>query len=270
MSLQTYRRQIRDLRAQLVARQPRAPYELSAVELFERAIGEPDAWQVELLESDARQAILNCGRQSGKSTTLSVLAVDTMMRRRNALVLVTSGSMRQSKELLRSLRAVHATLDQGARAVRPDSTVRLQLSNGARAIALPSSAATVRGWAKASMVICDESAYQNDALYRAMRPMLAVSGGKIILASTPFGKRGFFYEAWQSSAEWLKIAIAAEQNPRISPAFLAEERMSMGDAWYSQEYQCAFLENLFAVFSYESVMGALTDDIIPLSMRGAA
>jgi hypothetical protein len=269
MSLQTYRRQIRDIRAQLVARQPRAPYVLSAVELFEQAIGEPDDWQADLLQSDARQAILNCGRQSGKSTTISVLAVDTMCRQRNALVLVTSGSMRQSKELLRSVRAVHATLDQGARAVRPDSTVRLQLSNGSRAIALPSSAATVRGWAKASLVICDEAAYQHDNLYRAVRPMLAVSGGKIVLASTPFGKRGFFYEAWQSDAEWLKIAIAAERNPRITSAFLEDERRSMGDMWYSQEYQGAFLENLFAVFSFDSVMAALSDDIIPLSMRGA-
>jgi hypothetical protein len=127
----------------------------------------------------------------------------------------------------------------------------------------------VRGWAKASLVLCDEAAYQNDALYRAVRPMLAVSGGRIILASTPFGRRGFFYEAWQSDAEWLKIAVAAERNARITPAFLEDERRSMGDMWFSQEFECQFLENLFAVFSYDSVMAALDDSIIPLSMRGA-
>src|SRR5438105_999155 len=100
MSLQTYRRQIREIRAQLIARQPRAPYTLNAVDLFERAIGAPDDWQADLLQSNARQAILNCARQSGKSTAISVLAVDAMLHQRNALVIVTSGSMRQSKELL--------------------------------------------------------------------------------------------------------------------------------------------------------------------------
>jgi hypothetical protein len=270
MSLQTYRRQIRDIRAQLIARQPRAPYVMSAVELFAHAIGEPDDWQVDLLQSSARQAILNCARQAGKSSAISVLAVDAMMQQRNALVLVTSGSMRQSKELLRTIIQVHATLDTGARAVQPTSTVKLQLSNGSRAIALPSSATTTRGFSKASVVVADEAAYQQDALYRAVRPMLAVSGGRIVLASTPFGKRGFFYEAWQSDADWLKIAVPAEQNRRIDPAFLAAERRAMGDMWWSQEYNCIFLENLFAVFSYDSVMAALDDSIIPLSMRSVA
>src|SRR5690349_16044145 len=127
MSLRTYRRQIREIRAQLIARAPRAPYELTAVDLFERAIGEPDDWQADLLQSGARQAILNCARQSGKSSAMSVLAVDAMLRVRNSLVIVTSGSMRQSKELLRTIIAVHATLDTGARAVQPTSTVKLQL-----------------------------------------------------------------------------------------------------------------------------------------------
>jgi hypothetical protein len=193
-----------------------------------------------------------------------------MLRQRNSLVIVTSGSMRQSKELLRTIIQVHAMFDMGARAVQPTSTVKLQLSNGSRAIALPSSATTTRGFSKASLVVADEAAYQHDALYRAVRPMLAVSGGRIILASAPFGKRGFFYEAWQSAADWLKITIPADQNPRIDPAFLAEERAALGDMWFSQEYQCQFLENLFAVFSYDSVMAALSDDIIPLSMRGGA
>lgn len=270
MSLQTYRRQIADMRRRIKAQaRPRAPYTLTPVELFERAIGgAPDRWQAELLHSDARQALLNCSRQSGKSTGMAVLAVDALLRARNALVIVTSGSSRQSKELLRSIQQVYSAVDVGARAVAR-SVTRLELDNGSRAIALPTSAATVRGYSKASLVLCDEAAYQPDILYRALRPMLAVSGGRIVLGSTPFGRRGFFYDEWTAGGdEWQRIVVPATEIDRIPATFLAAERRSMGDTWFSQEYENAFIENMFAVFSYDSVMAALSDDIIPLSMRG--
>jgi hypothetical protein len=38
----------------------------------------------------------------------------------------------------------------------------------------------------------------DDALYASVRPMLAVSGGRIIALSTPFGRRGWFHAAWES------------------------------------------------------------------------
>jgi Terminase large subunit, T4likevirus-type, N-terminal len=266
--MQTYRRQIHDLRAQ-IARQPRprAPYTLNAAELFERTIGAaPDAWQAQLLGSDAHQTLLSCSRQSGKSTGMAVLGVDTMLARRNALVIVTSGSIRQAAELLRTMTQIHAAVDVGARCIARSAT-RIELANGSRAIALPTSAATIRGYSKAALVLCDEAAYQPDILYRSLRPMLAVSGGRIVLGSTPFGRRGFFYQEWSEGDDWQRISVPATDCPRIPPAFLEAERKSMGEAWYSQEYLNVFLENMFAVFSYESVMAALSDDVIPLSMR---
>ena len=47
--------------------------------------------------------------------------------------------------------------------------------------------------------------------------MLAVSGGRIVLLSTPFGNRGFFYKEWSEGGEdWRKVTISA----RDCPAFL--------------------------------------------------
>ena len=60
-----------------------------------------------------------------------------------------------------------------------------------------------------------------DDLYRAIRPMLATSGGRLICLSTPYGKRGFFYDAWAKGGDdWLRIEIPATQVSRIKPAFL--------------------------------------------------
>jgi len=47
--------------------------------------------------------------------------------------------------------------------------------------------------------------------------MLAVSGGRIVLLSTPFYNRGFFYKEWSEGGEdWRKVKITA----RDRPAFL--------------------------------------------------
>ena len=44
--------------------------------------------------------------------------------------------------------------------------------------------------------------------------MLAVSGGRIILLSTPFGKRGFFHHEWtEGGPEWERVMVTAEQVP---------------------------------------------------------
>jgi hypothetical protein len=95
--------------------------------------------------------------------------------------------------------------------------------------------------------------------------MLAVSRGRIILMSTPSGKRGHFHEEWVNGGDsWERISIKAEDCPRISRDFLREERQSLGEWWYQQQYCCEFMETIDQVFLYEHVMGAMSDDVRPL------
>jgi hypothetical protein len=71
--------------------------------------------------------------------------------------------------------------------------------------------------------------------------MLAVSNGRITCLSTPYGKRGFFYNAWAKGGDdWARIEIPAQRIARISPEFLASERRSLGESWFRQEYCCSF------------------------------
>jgi hypothetical protein len=137
--------------------------------------------------------------------------------------------------------------------------------NGSRIVSLPSSEATIRGFSGASLIIEDEAARVSDQLYYAIRPMLATSSGRLILMSTPFGKRGHFYEAWENGGDlWERIMIPASACPRISPQFLAEEHEALGDWWFSQEYGCQFVQTTDQVFDYDIVMRAVSTDIKPL------
>ena len=137
------------------------------------------------------------------------------------------------------------------------------LAGGSRVISLPGAGETIRGYSP-DLIIEDEAAYVDDGLYLAIRPMLAVSGGKLILLSTPYGKRGHFHEAWTSDEDWQRIEVPAQSCPRISEAFLERERGALGEAWFKQEYGCRFQETADQVFSHEDVQRSFSDEVQPL------
>jgi GH18 family chitinase len=140
----------------------------------------------------------------------------------------------------------------------------LSVKAGGRVVSLPGSEATIRGFSGASLIVEDEAARVDDALYMAVRPMLATSNGRLILMSTPFGKRGHYWREWSEGKSWQRTEIDATKVSRISSAFLEEEKAAMGSWWFDQEYLCQFKESTDSVFSHDLVMAALSDDIKPL------
>lgn len=224
----------------------------------------PDAWQEQFLRSTSPRQILNCSRQAGKSTTASILALHRSLFYPGSLVLLVSPSLRQSSELFRKVTDHIARLDPAPR-LAENNRLSVVFKNNSRIVSLPGSEATIRGFSGASMIIEDESARVDDALYYAVRPMLAVSGGRLVLMSTPFGKRGHFHREWtEGGSGWERIEIPATSCPRISPAFLTEEREALGDWWYRQEYECQFVETTDQVFGYDLVMSAIDGNVKPL------
>jgi hypothetical protein len=82
-------------------------------------------------------------------------------------------------------------------------------------VSLPCKEETIRGYSNISLLIIDEAARVPDDVFRAVSPMLAVSGGRLICLSTPYGKRGFFYDAWaRGGADWHRIEIPAQRIAR--------------------------------------------------------
>lgn len=230
-----------------------------------RAGIEPDPWQAQLLRSDAKQLILNCSRQAGKSTVTSVLGLHTALYQDSSLVLLLSPSLRQSKELFRKTQTVYSDIESPMLpTATQESALEMGLSNDSRIIALPGKEATIRGFSGVRLLIVDEASRVPDELYQAIRPMLAVSGGRIVLLSTPFGKRGFFHSEWSEGKGWQRTKITADQCPRIDKDWLEQERQMIGDWWYRQEYFCEFVETDDSVFSYENIQAALDSNLKPM------
>jgi len=232
--------------------------------LFARLLGfNPDPWQEKVLSSSSKRLMLNCSRQSGKSTTASILALHRAIFYPENLVLLVSPSLRQSSELFRKVGEQIKMLKIKPKLLE-DNKLSCTFDNKSRIVSLPSSEGTIRGYSGASLIIEDEASRVDDEIYRAIRPMLAVSNGRLILMSTPFGKRGHFHKEWSEGEGWEKIQIKASNCPRISPEFLEEEMRSLGEWWFKQEYMCEFVETIDQVFSYQYIETSLSDDVIPL------
>jgi hypothetical protein len=235
---------------------------LDPVEMARAAGLDPDPWQTQLLRSRERRVLLNCSRQAGKSTMAALLAVHTAVYEPSSLVLLLSPSLRQSQELFKKALACYRDLASPIPSIT-ESALRLELENGSRIVSLPGKQDTVRGFSGVRLLIVDEASRVSGDLYFSIRPMLAVSGGRLLALSTPFGTRGWWYDTWRSAEPWERYEVPASRCPRISASFLEEERRTMGEWWYAQEYECQFLDGETQPFGREEIDRAFEEEVQP-------
>jgi hypothetical protein len=229
----------------------------------------PDPWQEALLRSPASRILLLCSRQSGKSTVTALLALHQAIYQPDSLILLLSPSLRQSQELFKKVQTVYRVLNVPT-PLAAESALRYEFMNGSRMIALPGIEANVRGYSGVNLLVIDEAARVLDDLYYSVRPMLAVSGGRLMALSTPFGKRGWFHHEYTHGHDWERVRITAFDCPRITREFLAEEQRSMPAMVFAAEYMTEFTDTEDSVFAYDDVKAAITPDVQPLFSEGFA
>jgi hypothetical protein len=206
-----------------------------------------DDWQHAALVSTLPRALWNCARQSGKSTVAALLALYVALTEPGALILLVAPAERQAAELLRKVQDLYGVLGHLVPAAS-ETVLRLELQGGSRIVALPGREATIRGYSGVRLLIFDEASRVSDALYHACRPMLAVSGGRLLALSTPWGKRGWWHQTWTA------------------------ERATLPDFIFRQEYEGSFEDTEQAVFRYQDIQAAVSADVAPLfgALGGAA
>jgi len=199
----------------------------------------------------------------------ATIALHRALYHPGSLILCLAPALRQSQELFSKLAGFYRDL---GRPVSPlaERKLGLELENGSRVVTLPGTEKTIRGYSGAALLIVDEAARVDDGLYYALRPMLAVSGGRLMMLSTPAGRRGVFFEEWTEGIGWERYEVPASQVPRISEEFLEEERRALPARIFRQEYECSFEETDDQVFSHEDVTAAISEEVTPMFGGGAA
>jgi len=192
-----------------------------------------------------------------------IVALHRALYHPGSLILCLAPALRQSQELFGKVLGFYRDLGRPVSA-QAERKLSLELENESRILTLPGTDKTIRGFSGVDLLIVDEASRVADELYFAVRPMLAVSGGALIMLTTPYGRRGIFFEEWTNGAGWERYEVRAEDCPRISPEFLEEERRALPARVYRQEYGCSFEDIEDQVFAYEDVMAAMSEEVAPL------
>lgn len=225
---------------------------------------DPYPWQQQVLRCIDQQLALACSRQVGKTYTVGALAIKTALLQKGAMVLLLAPTQRQSGELFRDkVLKMYRRLGKPVKLVRETAT-EVELENGSRIVALPENEVGIVGFSSVNLLVIDEAARVSDGLYYSVRPMLAASKGRLVLLSSPYGKRGFFHEEWEGGTGWRRWKVRADECPHYSAEFLAQEKRSMGERWYAQEYEVAFNDVIDAVFSQQDIDAAMAGQAKPL------
>jgi len=225
-----------------------------------------DPWQRQVLTLKERYAILDCSRQSGKSSILAVKALWTALANESALVLVVA-EQRQSNEDLRKVRELVRGYDRYLRRkyngqltcnLLTENVGSLEFANHSRVVALPANE-KVRGFSAPSLVVVDEAGWVDDEVFIAIDPMMEVSKGQLVIASTPNGTSGFFYREW-NNPRYRRFRVPWWECPRISKESIAQKRELYGEAYVKQEYECEFLDDISALFTEQALRDSIDED----------
>ena len=234
-----------------------------------------DDWQEDILA--AKGNILLCtGRQVGKTTIFARKAAKRMMDTPNSRIIVVSLTEDQAKLIIIMIldyleKTNKREIQKGKN--KPTQN-RIHLKNGSNVLARPvgTTGDAVRGFT-GDVLIVDEAAKMPEMVWTASKPTLLTTAGEIWMCSTPQGKQGYFWEAFQnkndrykvfhiSSEEVMKtrpISSGWTENERVGAAkHLEDEKKDMSDLRYGQEYLGLFLDELRRYFSDKLIEAVCT------------
>jgi len=205
-------------------------------------------YQREWLTDPSRMRIALKSRQIGFSWTFALEAVCTALKTgKNQLL--GSASQDQSEVMI-----AYASTFLEMFGVVPiqESSSKITLPNGAYLKALPKNWRTIQGFA--GDVYFDEFAWNTDDvwIWRALIPAVTAVGGRVSVASTPFAKRGKFYNLWNKDNKYSKHEIdiykalddGMDVHGLSKADFIQELKDLLDDPeFFPSAYECKFIDD---------------------------
>lgn len=223
-----------------------------------------EPWQSGLLRSPSRRVLVTCARQVGKTQTTSLKALHLAVYTPGALVLIISPSQRQSDEMLLRVKALYRGL--GRAKPSKDSGSELVLENGSRIVSLPGTEGTSRGFSAAQLIVLDEASRVDDDIFASVLPMVA-SDGAIWALSTPWGRRGWFFELHEDERSgWERHKVTVYESAQYDAERIAEMRATVGSFAFASDYLCEFGDTDSQLFGSELVRAAFSPAVEPLEL----
>jgi phage FluMu gp28-like protein len=145
--------------------------------------------------------------------------------------------------------------------------------NGSRILSLPNNPDRLRAYSATDIYLDEAAHFLNDEpVMRAINPMLIATQGTLTIISTPFGKRGLFWENYQRATNNQSIDPTVKAydlcpstiSPLITKAHLERERQMLTDLEFRQEYLGEFLEEVDVYFPIDLITPCVNPALQPL------
>lgn len=213
-------------------------YRLDPVVWAREVLGmQPKKWQEEFLRAPRGKSIaVLTARQVGKTTAAAIAMAHTAMFEPGSLSVVACPAQRQSAEPIRKVKDM--LLKAGA-TLTTDNKYGVELANGSRVLALPSSEESIRGLTVDGWIMVDEAAYLPHETIAALRPMRAQRpDARFVMLSTANTRTDPFWSAWETAGEsWMRIKVTVDIDPTLySKEYLEQERTALGDERFAREF----------------------------------
>ena len=231
-----------------------------------------NAWphEVELLRDwGIRTRVVRKSRQVGITTTIAHEAVWKAFTKPRTRILIVSPSLRQSKMVMEITQQICSSNQRFSPNVVRKNSVELQTRTGSSIVATPNNPDRIRGYT-ADDIYLDEAAHflNDEPVMQAIKPMLSATQGHFTVISTPFGKRGLFWDQYKMAIDRKKQDgnVKAYEfhpstiSPLITPAYLEEERRNLTELEYKQEYEAVFIEEADVYLTTEMIEGCVSSD----------
>lgn len=217
-----------------------------------------DQWQMDVRAATGN-IIVRTGRQVGKSTIIAQIVAEEALKSKISVMVIAAVEREALLIFEKILAHVYEVSPQMVKKKADKPTKhRLRLTNGSEVLCLPAgiTGAGIRGHT-INLLVADEAAFIPEAVWAAVTPSLMVTGGRMILLSTPHGKEGYFYERYDDedfSSFYVNAEIVVRERPICATWTKKQqehaikhqqaEKRRMTDLQYQQEYLGKFIEDL--------------------------
>lgn len=228
----------------------------------------------------ASEAILVIGRRGGKSFVLATIACYLAAFRdwtpflspgERATIMIVAADRKQARVIIRYCQGLLAATPLLKRTVAAERQESIDLKNRVTIEVHSCSFRTVRGYTCAA-VLADEvawwrtdddtSANPDSEIIAAIKPTMAtVTGGLLLVASSPYARKGYLFEQWQRhfgkpGGPLVWQADTRTMNPTVPEAFIASE-YEKDPVSASAEYGAQFRSDIASFVSREAVEGCI-------------
>lgn len=242
-----------------------------------------DKWQMRVIESTAKYILICKGRQIGGTTVFAEKAKRRMIKEKTS-ILVGSITEEQAKLVIMMVKNLFIGKDKKLLATKKNkpTLTQLTLTNGSTIRSRPvgTMGDAFRGFT-ADINWLNEASKWPEMAFVSIMPTLMTTGGDIWQDSTPFGKyisnttkKTFFFKCFENQDEKWEVHYKTspdaikereinefwtEEKKQASLKFLEDQKATISNLEYSQEYLGLFMDDINQWWSDELIRKCMTE-----------